>query len=98
MSQSPPYRSPPSPGPPVTPVIDPAMVTTTESLAGHRIVRVLGLVHGVALQHVGSPGMLAASDVIDAHQRARREALAYMLRFAAEMGANAVIGVRYAMT
>jgi uncharacterized protein YbjQ (UPF0145 family) len=35
------------------------------------------------------------TDMIDAHQRARKEALAYMIRFAAEMGANAVIGVRY---
>jgi uncharacterized protein YbjQ (UPF0145 family) len=74
------------------------MVTVTEYLPGYRITRALGLVHGVAMQHVNYPQNLAVADMIDAHQRARREALAYMIRFAAEMGANAVIGVRYALS
>jgi uncharacterized protein YbjQ (UPF0145 family) len=94
----PPYRSLAHQDTPATePPIHPAMVTVTEYLPGHRVVRALGIVHGVALQRVTTPSSnLNASDVVDAHQRARREALAFMMRFAAEMGANAVIGVRYA--
>jgi uncharacterized protein YbjQ (UPF0145 family) len=92
----PPYRTPGLEAPPsLHPPIHPGMVTVTDQLPGYRIVRALGIVHGVALQHVNYPRHVGIADMIDAHQRARREALAYMMRFAAEMGANAVVGVRY---
>jgi uncharacterized protein YbjQ (UPF0145 family) len=88
------------------------MLTVTEQIPGYRIIRALGIVHGVAMQHVapvdatvilepetaGAPPRTAhdvLTDMIDAHLRARNEAVAYMIRFAAEMGANGVVGVRY---
>jgi uncharacterized protein YbjQ (UPF0145 family) len=109
MQQQPPHPPPPPPPrvstpyrasgldtpPPRDPPIHPGMVTVTDTLPGHRVVRALGIVHGVALQHMNYPRHVGIADMIDAHQRARREALAFMIRFAAEMGANAVIGVRY---
>ena len=92
-----PYReaAPQPVAPAEPPGIHPTMVTVTETLHGHRITHSLGVVHGVAIQQVTYPSSLGVADMIEANLRARREALAQVMRFAAEMGANAVVGVRY---
>ena len=84
---------------------DPTLVTTAFDLAGHRIVRNLGIVRGIVVRSrsiIGSIGAtlqtLAGGNITlytQLCERARGDAFDLMLDHATEIGANALIGVRY---
>jgi uncharacterized protein YbjQ (UPF0145 family) len=81
------------------------IVATTNDLPGYRVVRVIGLVRGITVRSrsiVGTIGGALQSIVggnitlFTSHaETARQEALDLMVKHADEMGANAVIGMRY---
>jgi uncharacterized protein YbjQ (UPF0145 family) len=81
------------------------IVATTNDLPGYRVVRVIGLVRGITVRSrsiVGSIGGALQSIVggnitifTSLAETARQEALDLMVSHAAEMGANAVIAMRY---
>ncbi len=83
-------------------------VTTTNELPDYRITRNLGLVRGVTVRSRSIVGTVGASiqslfggnitlwsELCD---HARQEALDLMTRHAAELGANAVVAMRYDAT
>jgi uncharacterized protein YbjQ (UPF0145 family) len=83
-------------------------VTNAFELPGHRVVANLGIVRGIVVRSrsiVGSIGA-ALQTLFGGNitlytqlcERARDDAYELMLRHAREMGANAVIGVRYDAT
>jgi uncharacterized protein YbjQ (UPF0145 family) len=83
-------------------------VTTAFELPGHRVLQNLGLVRGIVVRSrsiVGSIGA-ALQTLFGGNitlytqlcERARDDAYELMLRHARELGANAVIGVRYDAT
>lgn len=83
-------------------------VTTAFELPGHRVVHNLGIVRGIVVRSrslVGSIGA-ALQTLFGGNitlytqlcERARDDAYELMLRHARQMGANAVIGVRYDAT
>jgi uncharacterized protein YbjQ (UPF0145 family) len=86
-------------------MIDPAMVTTSNVLDGHRVVRNLGIVRGITVRSRSLLGNLAGglqtllggqiSIYVDLCEKTREEAFQYMLQHAAERGANAIISMRY---
>jgi uncharacterized protein YbjQ (UPF0145 family) len=90
------------------PAIDYAMVTTALTVPGYRIVRTGGLVRGITVRsaHLGeqivagfrSLGGGRINEYIKMCEAARTEALASMVWHAQEMGANAIICVRYDAT
>jgi len=81
------------------------LVSTTNDLAGYRIVRHVGLVRGLTVRSRSVIGNFAAGlqsifgGNITIYTRlaedARREAYMLMAEHAADMGANAVIAMRY---
>lgn len=81
------------------------IVVTTNDLPGYRVVRVIGLVRGITVRSrsiVGSIGGALQSIVggnitifTSLAETARQEALDLMMSHAEEMGANAVIAMRY---
>jgi len=84
------------------------MVTTTFELTGYRVVSNLGLVRGIVVRSrsvVGTVGAalqtLVGGDIslfTKLCEDTRSDAFERMLQHAAELGANAVIGVRYDAT
>ena len=84
------------------------MVTTAFELSGYRIVSNLGLVRGIVVRSRSVVGTIGASlqtliggDISLFSQLCedtRKDAFERMLEHAAEIGANAVIGVRYDAT
>ena len=85
-----------------------AMTTTTFELEGYSIRRNLGIVRGITVRSRSIIGSLGASlqTLIGGNislftelcEKAREEAFELMLQHAAQMGANAIIGVRYDAT
>src|SRR5262245_51459098 len=83
----------------------PELVTTAFDLAGHRIVRNLGVVRGIVVRsrsiigNIGAALQTLAGGNITLYtqlcERARQDAFSLMLEHASELGANALIGVRY---
>lgn len=81
------------------------MTTTAFELSGHRIVKNLGMTRGIIVRSrsiIGTIGgglqTLWGGDITlftSLCERARKDAFDLMAKHAAEMGANAVIGVRY---
>ncbi len=81
------------------------IVTTTNDVAGQRVVRSLGLVRGITVRSRSVLGNIGAglqsifggniSLYTDLAEKAREEAYELMVRHATELGANAVIGMRY---
>ena len=81
------------------------IVTTANDVAGHHIVKYVGLVRGITVRSRSVVGNLAGgiqslfggklSVFVDLAETARQEALDPMLQHAAEQGANAVIAMRY---
>ena len=79
------------------------IVTTTNTLDGHRIVDYLGIVTGEAIQgaHIGRDILAGLRDVFggrsEAYEKilrtAREEAIREMVQAAASKGADAVVGV-----
>jgi len=81
------------------------MVTTTNDIAGWRVVRHLGIVRGITVRSRSVIGNLGAalqtlvggniSLFTELCERAREEAFELMVAHATQMGANAVIAMRY---
>ena len=84
------------------------MTTTTFTLDGYRVKRNLGVVRGITVRSRSIFGTVGASLqtlvggnitlFTELYEKTRGEAFEMMLRHAQEMGANAVIGVRYDAT
>jgi uncharacterized protein YbjQ (UPF0145 family) len=81
------------------------IVTTTENVAGHRVVEALGQVFGVIVRSRGVGGNFMASlrtivggeihEYTSLVEETRRQAIDRLVRNAAEMGANAVVMMRF---
>jgi uncharacterized protein YbjQ (UPF0145 family) len=88
--------------------LDPAFVTTAFELPGYRIVRNLGVVRGIVVRSRSVIGSIGAGlqtlfgGNITLYtalcERTRVDAFNLMLKHAADLGANAVIGARYDAT
>lgn len=85
--------------------MDQHMITTAFTLDGYRIVRTLGLVRGITVRSRSIVGNIGAGIqtlfggnitlLQELCEKARQEAYLLMLQHAKEMGANAIIGMRY---
>ena len=81
------------------------LVATTNDLPGYRVTRHLGLVRGITVRSRSVIGNLGGaiqsvfggklSIYVDLAETARQEAYQHMTDHAREMGANAIIGMRY---
>ena len=81
------------------------MVSTTNEIAGYRVVRQLGVVRGLTVRSrsvVGNIGAALQTLVggnitlyTELCERAREEAFELLMQHAAALGANAVIAMRY---
>ena len=81
------------------------LITTTETIANHRIVKTLGLVRGntVRARHVGKDIMASLRNVVggEIHEYAkliaesREQTLDRMVAEAEALGANAIIATRF---
>ena len=81
------------------------IVTTSHDIAGHRIVRTLGLVRGntIRARHLGRDILAVLRNIVGGEigeytklfAEAREQSLDRMLEEARELGANAVVGVRF---
>ena len=84
------------------------MVTTQFELDGFRVVRTLGVVRGIVVRSRSIFGTIGASfqTIVGGNitllsqlcEKTRAEAFDLMLRHAAELGGNAVVGARYDAT
>src|SRR5262252_5790462 len=84
------------------------LVTTAFTLDGYRITRNLGLVRGIVVRSRSIFGTIGASLqtlvggnitlLTNLCEKTRAEAFDLMLRHAAELGGNAVVGARYDAT
>ena len=82
------------------------MVTTTDSLPGREIKEVLGIVFGscVQMKHLGKDLRAAGRNIIGGEsnaytellEEARRTSMQRMIEDAKSIGADAVVGMRYA--
>ena len=89
-------------------VVSHAMVTTQFELDGFRVVRTLGVVRGIVVRSRSIFGTIGASlqTLVGGNitlltqlcEKTRAEAFDLMLRHAAELGGNAVVGARYDAT
>jgi len=80
------------------------IVTTTESIPGYRIVKVLGIVSGstVRARHIGRDILAGLKNIVGGEiseytellAEARDEAIRRMIEKARALGANAVVNVR----
>jgi uncharacterized protein YbjQ (UPF0145 family) len=87
------------------PVVDPRLVTTAFELPGCRVVRSLGLVRGIVVRSRSIVGNIGAAVqtlfggnitiYTQLCEKARADAFDLMVEHAGEIGANAIIGVRY---
>ena len=88
--------------------MDAKMTTTAFELPGYRVVGNHGVVRGVTVRSRGIIGQFAASlrtiaggkihEYVEMCEQTRSEAFDLMLAHATELGANAIIGVRYDAT
>ena len=84
------------------------MVTTQFELDGFRVTRTLGVVRGIVVRSRSIFGTIGAglqtlvggniTLLTNLCEKTRQEAFDLMLRHAAELGANAVVGARYDAT
>jgi len=89
-------------------MIDPKQTTTAQELPGFRITRNLGVVRGIVVRSRSIVGNIGASLqtllggnitlYTELCERARADAHRLMLEHAAQLGANAIIAVRYDAT
>ena len=92
----------------MTQAIDHAMTTTAFSLEGYRTTRTLGIVRGITVRSRSVLGTLGAGlqtliggniTILTALcEKTREEAFALMLEHAQQLGANAIVGIRYDAT
>lgn len=91
-----------------SPTVPHNMVTTAFTLDGYRIARNLGLVRGIIVRSRSIVGTIGASLqtlvggnitlLTNLCEKTREHAFELMLQHAAELGANAVVGMRYDAT
>ncbi len=91
--------------PPPAVSLDPSLVTTAFELPGHRIVRNIGVVRGIVVRSRNLFGTIGAGlqtlvggDITiftELCEKTRQDSFAMMTLHAAQLGANAVIAVRY---
>ncbi|HLE52056.1 MAG TPA: YbjQ family protein [Anaerolineales bacterium] len=89
-------------------MINPALTTTSFVLDGYRVNKTLGVVRGITVRSRSIFGTLGASlqTIVGGNitlftelcEKTRAEGFELMLRHAQEIGANAVIGIRYDAT
>jgi uncharacterized protein YbjQ (UPF0145 family) len=85
--------------------MDHALITTTFNLDGYRVVKTYGLVRGITVRSRSLIGNIGAGIQIlfggnislyqELCEKARQEAYEIMILHAEQMGANAIIGMRY---
>jgi uncharacterized protein YbjQ (UPF0145 family) len=85
-----------------------SMTTTTFELEGHKIKKNLGVVRGIIVRSRSIVGNIGAAfqSLVGGNitlytqlcERAREDAYKMMVKHAEEMGANAIVGVRYDAT
>src|SRR5713101_9006648 len=85
--------------------MDHSLITTAFTLDGYRVVRQLGLVRGITVRSRSIIGNIGAGFQVlfggnisiypELCERARQDAYVIMVRHAEQMGANAIIGMRY---
>jgi uncharacterized protein YbjQ (UPF0145 family) len=88
--------------------MQPQMITTSFELPGYRIVRNVGVVRGITVRSRGLGGQIMAGlrtiaggkidEYIELCEHARKEGFDLMVEEADQLGANAIIGVRYDAT
>ncbi len=88
--------------------MDHSMTCTTFELPGYRVTRNFGVVRGVTVRARGLVGQFAASlrtigggkiyEYVSLCEETREEAFDLMVKHAEQLGANAIIGVRYDAT
>jgi uncharacterized protein YbjQ (UPF0145 family) len=98
----------PGAGAPYSVAVPHSMVTTAFTLDGYRLVRNLGLVRGIIVRSRSIVGTIGAglqtlvggniTLLTNLCEKTREHAFDLMLQHAAELGANAVIGMRYDAT
>jgi uncharacterized protein YbjQ (UPF0145 family) len=86
-------------------MVDPKLVTTAFSLDGYRIAKNLGIVRGITVRSRSIIGNIGAgiqtlfggniSLLQELCERTRQEAYLILVQHASELGANAIIGMRY---
>ena len=86
-------------------MIDPTMITTSTTLEGFQIVQHLGIVRGITVRSRSILGNMAGgiqtifggrlSIYVTLCEKTREEAFQHMLQHADELGANAVMNMRY---
>jgi len=91
-----------------TATVEHHLVSTTFELAGYRIVQQLGVVRGITVRSQSALGTIGVTlqnlvggkitMMVKLCEETRNEAFELMLERAGELGANAVIGVRYDAT
>jgi len=89
-------------------IVPNAMVTTTLELPGFRVVRTIGVVRGITVRSRSIFGTLggALQTIVGGNislftelcEKTRLEAFELMLEQAGQMGANAILGMRYDAT
>ena len=85
--------------------MDRAMVTTTLQIDGMQVIRQLGVVRGITVRSRSIVGQFGASIqqmmggnitlYTELCEHAREEAFQLMMQHASELGANAILGMRY---
>jgi uncharacterized protein YbjQ (UPF0145 family) len=88
--------------------IEQLIVTTGNEVAGHEIVKYLAIVRGIVVRATGiGQGLLGSlralgggniAEFTEVCEAARHDAYQQMLQHAQEMGADAIIGMRYDAT
>ena len=88
--------------------MDHKMTTTTFNIEGYKVVKNLGVVRGIIVRSrsiVGNIGALIQSLFggnitlyTELCERARKDSFEMMIKHAEELGANAIIGVKYDAT
>ena len=88
--------------------IEQLIVTTANEVAGHDIVRYLAIVRGIVVRATGiGQGLLGSlralgggniAEFTEVCEAARHDAYLQMLQHAQDMGADAIIGMRYDAT
>jgi uncharacterized protein YbjQ (UPF0145 family) len=86
-------------------MIDASMITTSTTLDGFQVSKSLGIVRGITVRSRSILGNMAGglqtifggkiSIYVSLCERTREEAFQHMMQHAEEMGANAIISMRY---
>ena len=92
----------------MTQAIDHTMTTTAFALEGYRTTRTLGIVRGITVRSRSVLGTLGAglqtliggniTILTELCEKTREEAFELMLEHAQQLGANAIVGIRYDAT